>query len=168
MNVITHALLPALLAAPLLTRNSPAAFYGAGAFVALSGALPDVLNPHLALAARYASWSHTVFALAGFGVLLALVRLLAPDFLTWKLALLSWFAYGLHLGCDAISGGIVFFRPVSLTVIGPHRRWVSYHWWMWLDLVCITATLALGIVMSHRFAREERGATKPDHRQSAG
>ena len=70
MNVLTHALLPALLAAPLLPQTTPRVFYVSGGIVALAGALPDLLTPHLSLAARYASWSHTVFAWAGFNILL--------------------------------------------------------------------------------------------------
>jgi len=75
MNVLTHALLPAVLAAPLLPQTSRRAFYLSGGIVAIAGALPDLLTPHLSLAARYASYSHTVFAWAGFNVFLVVLGL---------------------------------------------------------------------------------------------
>ncbi len=155
MNVITHALLPAILATPLLDRSSRAAFYREAGVVVLGGALPDVLSPHLSLAARFASWTHTALALAGFALALVLLRLLAPRWLSWKLTLLAWLAAALHLFGDAVSGGIPLFRPFSPLAIGPRPRWISYHAWWWLDGACILAALLIMFGLSRRFDRLE-------------
>jgi hypothetical protein len=160
MNVITHALLPALLATPVLPRTSMKEFYRAAGIVAIAGALPDLVNPHLSLSARYASWSHSVFALAGFGVLLVLVRWLAPNRLSWKLATLAWFACGLHLFGDSVSGGIAFFHPFSTEIIRPDRRWIPYRWWWRCDGACLLATIIVMIALSVYLDREKKSTAK--------
>lgn len=144
MNVVTHALLPALLAAPLLPRTPVAEhrrFVGA---IAVAGALPDLLHPHLSLAARYASWSHSVFALGGFALLLALaagagVRRWLPA----RALLLAFAAYALHLATDALSGGIAWLYPLARETIG--FRLIRYAWWFPIDaaLVVVAALVFL-------------------------
>ncbi len=151
MNVITHALLPALLATPVLRKTWPGVFYREAGIVALGGGLPDILHPHLSLAARYASWTHTVFALAGFGLLLLAATLWRPERLPRRLALLAFAALALHLFGDAVSGGIAFFRPLAGTIVAAHPRWISHHAWPWLDAACILASLALAAVLARRF-----------------
>ena len=70
MLVGTHALLPVcacLIAENLAARAGrepvlpPRALWVIGGF----GVLPDICTPHLDLADRYASWSHTLFFMAG-------------------------------------------------------------------------------------------------------
>ncbi len=156
MNVVTHALLPALLAVPVLRKTSAAVFYREAGIVALAGGLPDILHPHLSLAARYASWTHTVFALAGFALLLTLLTLTLPERLPRRLALLAFAALALHFFGDAVSGGIAFFRPLSGVIVAPHPRWISYHAWIWLDGGCILGCLAVAGALAPRFGRVER------------
>ncbi|MEZ5304124.1 MAG: hypothetical protein R3F11_26295 [Verrucomicrobiales bacterium] len=130
MFVVTHALSPvAGIAAAdalrleatgerLFRREHYIAF-------ALSGALPDVLCPHLSLAARYASWSHTFWALCLF----AAIALPAARFLfgsrRWLLAgSLMVFAYAFHLGCDAVAYwhyGTTVQRPSAQSAVGALR-----------------------------------------------
>lgn len=148
MFVVTHALSPvAGIAAAdalrleatgerLFRREHYIAF-------ALSGALPDVLCPHLSLAARYASWSHTFWALCLF----AAIALPAARFLfgsrRWLLAgSLMVFAYAFHLGCDAVAGGIKWNYPFSDHLL--KARWVPYACWIWLDIGFTAAVATLG------------------------
>lgn len=154
MNVITHTLLPTLLAVPLLPRANPREYGVSAGVVALGGALPDLLHPHLSLAARYASWSHTVFAFAGFsGVLLVLALL--PRIRVPRVALvLASLAYALHLACDGISGGIVWLYPASAEVVG--GRLVRYHWWWPIDAILVV--VALGVFWWWPAYRRNRAA----------
>jgi hypothetical protein len=157
MNVVTHALLPALLATPLLRHTERRGFYREAGIVALGGALPDLVNPHLSLAARYASWSHTIYFLLGFGILLVLLSRLAPERLPTRLALLAWLAAGLHLFGDAASGGIALFQPLSPIIVRTQPRWVPYHAWLWCDAACVLAALVVMIVLGRRFDRQGVG-----------
>ena len=162
MNVVTHALLPALLAAPFLPRSRAGAFYRAAGTVTLAGALPDLLNPHLSLAARYSSWSHSIFALGGFALLLTVTAVIAPRFLSWKMAILAAIAFGLHLFGDAVSGGIAFYHPVSDEIIRSRPRWIPYRLWWWCDAACAAGAITVIAVMSRRFAvRGRAGAGRP-------
>jgi hypothetical protein len=141
MNVLTHALLPALLASPLLPRTSFRAFYVSGSIVALVGALPDVLTPHLSLAARYASWSHTVFAYAGFNVLLVALGFALHRRLSSRVLLFASLAYALHLFGDALSGGIAWFYPVSKEIVGD--RLIPYRYWLLIDVVLLAVSVVV-------------------------
>ena len=97
----------------------------------MGGALPDLLNPHLSLAARYSSWSHTVFAWTAFAA--AMLGLAWwPRLRTWRIPLLlAAPAYALHLAADAVSGGIVWLHPLSDAVVG--TRLIRYRWWWPID-----------------------------------
>ena len=139
MNVLTHALLPALLAAPLLRRTTPREFYVSGGIVALAGALPDVLTPHLSLAARYASWSHSVFAYAGFNVVLVALGFALRHRISGRVWLLASLAYALHLFGDALSGGIAWLYPVSTEIVG--RRLILYRYWILIDVVLLVVAI---------------------------
>jgi hypothetical protein len=136
MFVFTHALLPVVLGAPLLPRTSRRGFQIATAVVALSGAMPDLLTPHLSLAARYASWSHSVFAWAAFSTLLLLA---GRRWLPLRVCGLAALAYGLHLAGDAVAGGIAWAYPISHDVIA--RRWIPYRFWLPLDVVMLAVTV---------------------------
>lgn len=144
MNTVTHALLP-VIAAGLYERSYALKDHRRGtlnpktiAVIGIFGAAPDLLNPHLSLAARYASWSHGVFfwGLLTIGlVIYAAIKRSQPSI--W--ATVAWLsgAYLLHMGCDAISGGIAWAYPFGHQIIG--ARIVSYRWWMPLDIVCFVA-----------------------------
>ena len=139
MNVITHALLPALLAAPLLSRRRPREYYASVGAVALAGALPDLLHPHLSLAARYASWSHSVFAWAGVTLLLLLSALIFRQRVKPIVFLLAALAYALHLCADGLSGGVAWLYPFAPGIVG--RRMIPFHFWLQSDGVLILAAL---------------------------
>lgn len=162
MNVLSHALLPALLAAPLLPRYTGRAFCGSAGIVALAGALPDVLHPHLSLAARYASWSHTAYAfLAGSGAGLALAAL--PRLRPWRRALrLAPLAYATHLLLDSISGGIAWLYPFSPEVLG--HRLIYYRAWFPIDVVLAAIACILVVWIGQR---DRRGARPPHSAQPA-
>ena len=141
MFVLTHALLPALLAAPLLPRKPLRAFYLSGGIVAIAGAMPDLLTPHLSLAARYASYSHTIFAWAGFNVFLVALGLSLRRHQLPRVLLFASLAYALHLLGDAFSGGIAWLYPVSTEIIG--RRLILYQYWFLIDAVLLAAALVV-------------------------
>ena len=142
MSPITHALLPAVLASPFLARGRARDYYGSAAAVALAGLLPDLVNPHISLAARFASWSHTLFAFAGFlAVLLVMLFLRSPKALSIRLLLLMSLAYASHLLLDGISGGVACLYPASRQVYGV--RLIRWENWLLVDaavvLLCCVA-----------------------------
>jgi putative exporter of polyketide antibiotics len=166
MNTVTHALLP-VIAAGLYERSYAAKSSrrrtlspNAIALVGVFGAAPDLLNPHLSLAARYTSWSHGLFFWASLTttfVLYGAVRRLKRPY--WLIVPWLSGAYLLHLGCDAISGGIAWAYPFGYQIIG--ARIVSYRWWVPLDLVCgVTAYLIFRAIP--RIA-EQRMKMNPPH-----
>ena len=95
MNTVTHALLP-VIAAGLYERSYALKDQHRGTFIpktiaviGIFGAAPDLLNPHLSLASRYASWSHGLFfwALLTVGlVIYAAIRRSQPS--SW--ATVAW------------------------------------------------------------------------------
>ena len=153
MNVITHGLAPVVaiaIAECVAVQRSKKRLFSDRHYIgfALAGAAPDLLYPHLSLAARYASWTHTAWFAMGF--------LPVAFFVTrwafrshWKLcgALMIW-AMLLHLFCDGISGGIAWLHPVSDQIIG--RYYVRPWLWPWLDLVCTAMSLILILWLKYR------------------
>jgi len=136
MTPITHALLPALLASPFFTRIWARGFYGSAALVAASGVLPDLLNPHLSLAARFSSWSHNLFAFGGFtAILLVMLWIKRPRTLSSRLVMLMSLAYLGHLFLDGISGGVACLYPVSHHVYG--MRLIHWENWVLVDAAVV-------------------------------
>ena len=136
MSPITHTLLPALLASPFLVRSRARDYYGSAAVVALVGLLPDLVNPHISLAARFASWSHNLFAFAGFlAILLVMLLLKSPKALSIRLVLLMSLAYASHLFLDGISGGVACLYPTSRHVFGV--RLIRWENWLLVDAAVI-------------------------------
>lgn len=141
MNTVTHALLP-VIAAGLYERSYALKNRHRGvlspkviALIGIFGAAPDLLNPHLSMAARLTSWSHGLFfwslltmALVLYG---GLRRLKRPY---WSIVPWLSVAYLLHMVCDAISGGISWAYPFGNQIVG--GRFFSHIWWTPLDLVC--------------------------------
>ncbi|CAN5405003.1 hypothetical protein BH23VER1_BH23VER1_24760 [soil metagenome] len=125
MSPVTHALLPVFLGRRILVSPGKSPSWSDAGLVALAGALPDLLSPHLSLDARYVAYSHTAWAFLGFSLLVwgASIR--------WsrlmRLRLLCLFAYAAHLACDLISGGVALFYPLSTVVHG--GNYLPY--WMW-------------------------------------
>ncbi len=152
MNVITHALAPALLATPFLPKASQPEFFKSVALIGVAGMLPDLLHPHLSLASRYSTWTHSVFALGGFGALLLLARAVSPNRLSWQVAAWMWFAFALHMATDAVSGGIAPFQPASAEIMKPATRWIPYRWWWWCDGASILIAVTVWGVMLPRLS----------------
>ena len=96
--------------------------------VGVFGVLPDLFSPHLSLAARYASGSHSIVFLVGVIVLAAAAGSFFENGRRLMVAVVCWCAVVLHLAADALSGGIVPGYPVPFEVLGgayiPFRFWV--------------------------------------------
>ena len=147
MNTVTHALIPAIAAGIFARayrepekRSSPFSPRDILA-IGLFGAAPDLINPHLYLAERYTSWSHSIFSWLGLTVILCLLHIKWSQWLTWHK--IAWFsgAYGIHLICDAISGGLAWLYPWKTSVIGEY--YVAPIWWIPLDIVCALSAYAI-------------------------
>lgn len=161
----THALLP--VCGCLLVENRSVAAGGGRFFsmaglgcIAFFGVLPDLCTPHLSLEARHASWSHTVWFMAG---LLPLVGILAALFRKGsrlRMGVLMWLSAGLHLAADAVSGGIAWLYPWRLDVIG--KAWISAEYWIAFDAFFILLTWFFLRVLPHLEARNIRAAGRCD------
>lgn len=127
MSPVTHAILPLALGYSWLPKRAYRPTWYASVVVALSGALPDMLDPHITLEARYNSWSHTLLALAAFGGLVLALLCFGKMRRFMPLGILCVSGYALHLACDLISGGGRPFLPFSRTLCG--RDFVpSWSW----------------------------------------
>ncbi len=149
MDVPTHALIPVLgLGLVRFFRkknnNPKGRWIPSGkqlTTVGIAGAAPDLLHPHLSLAARYASYSHALWFWAALTLALLAAKFIRPRLL--HMPLVAWLpgAYLLHLGCDTISGGIVWNCPFSRQVIGDF--YVIPEYWALLDAIFILACYLL-------------------------
>lgn len=160
MFIVTHALAPvcACLAIDLAgIRRGGERVFPAWSLpvIGFFGALPDLCTPHLSLAARYESWSHTTWFLLGLLPIVAAAAMCFESRAFGRVALAAWLAAALHLATDAISGGIVPLQPWRDDVLG--GRWIPYRWWLAGDAVLLSLTL-LGLWLRPRFeARAIRG-----------
>ena len=136
MNTVTHALAPVLLAHACLRGRWRLSGKQLVA-VAVCGALPDLINPHLTLASRMASWSHGLPAWVVLTVVLLVLSLLWKDRVPRRLALVGSLAYLLHLFCDAIAGGINWMSPVGDYFWGEY--WFPVILWTPTDVVLVLA-----------------------------
>ena len=99
--------------------------------VGIFGLLPDILNPHLFLSDRLESWTHTLWFIFGIIAILLAAMLLGMIRNNW-LSLLLVMGVGLHILCDAITGGVKLLWPIddiygSYLIGSPH--------WIMLDLL---------------------------------
>jgi membrane-bound metal-dependent hydrolase YbcI (DUF457 family) len=131
MDTVTHALLPVIICATAWRDKRPEWFAGRKQwfYLALAGALPDLLTPHLSIDARWSSWSHGL----PFWLALSVVLLMVCS--RWQLAVGASLAYGLHLFCDGISGGVNLLYPFRTWIWGDY--WVPPLYWIPLDIVCV-------------------------------
>lgn len=139
MNTVTHALLPVIG-----TAIGKGKKYWSGKkilLVAVFGALPDILTPHLGLEARLTSWFHGLPAFLGVSLLLFIISYIKRLRLDRKLAIWLSGAYLLHLFCDMISGGIAWMYPFQYSVIGDY--YVSPVIWIPLDIACAVVVYLL-------------------------
>ncbi len=151
MFVITHALVPVVLAQAVALAAPQRVDFRKRDYAAimLAGALPDLLDPHISLADRLSSWTHTLwFALAWIPITLALTRWWwkPPSPITFAAVVVL--AVPLHLAADAISGGIGWLYPWKKEVIGtrlvPPDDWFAWDGWMTLTTAC------LGLIIAYR------------------
>ncbi len=152
MYVLTHALAPVVLCATVdavcLERTGSRLLRGRHYLaIGLAGALPDLLSPHLSLAARYSSWSHTAWFLLLFVPVALLLSRLFPERRA-LLATLMILACAFHLFCDAIAGGIAWGYPFTTETIG--RSLVPATLWWKLDVACVALTAGLGSWLRRR------------------
>lgn len=151
MFVVTHALVPVLAAqcaqaASLATRQR-LLFTESRSFVAigLAGGAPDLLSPHLSLAARYASWTHNVWFLLGIiPVIFLLARIFDPASRHLTCAAL-WIAVALHLATDACSNGINWLYPLRHEILG--TTLIPYRLWIWSDLLVLILVPLTALVL---------------------
>jgi hypothetical protein len=116
--------------------------------IGVAGALPDLLNPHISLAARLSSWSHTLwFILAIYPVYGIISRIWYRQ--RWLLlAHWLWLATIAHLAVDTLSNGT---RPLY-----PYGPVISYSaiprgiFWSISDLLFIAATILLAVWLRWR------------------
>ena len=163
MFVVTHALLPVLTAqcvqaASLATRQrllftEPRSIVAIG----IAGAAPDLLSPHLSLAARYASWTHNVwFLLAVIPVIFLLARLFDP--MSRRLTCVCmWLAVALHLATDACSNGINWLYPLRHEILG--TTLIPYRLWIWSELVFLIVVPITALVLRKLHFRAADGGT---------
>ncbi len=161
MLIGTHALLPVcgcLLADQIVVASGrgriipPMALWA----VAVFGALPDLCSPHLSLEARYASWSHTVWFMAGLIAVAAMTGSFFENGCRLATAIACWIATALHLVADAVSGGIAWLYPWSDEVIG--RYYIPPQQWIWFDAFFILFTWYRFRLIPHLEARRIREA----------
>ena len=147
MNVVTHACAPVVIALAIdvvrLHSGRDRLFNNKHLIaIGVAGALPDLLNPHVSLRARYSSWTHTLwFVVAIYPVLMAICRkwfrsrwILLTHFL--------WLATIAHIATDTISNGTRPLYPygpvISYRLVrGGIRNWIRF------DIMFIAATVIL-------------------------
>ena len=128
MTPVTHALLPLFLGRrwlPKRTDGAPA--WAASGAVALSGVLPDVINPHLGLEARHEAFSHSLVAWMIFAGLLALAARRSRLARHRRIIVLCGAAYAAHIVCDLITGGVPLFAPMEPLIWGD--TWLPFGTW---------------------------------------
>lgn len=87
-----------------------------------------MLSPHLSLDARHSALSHTVWAFLVFSLVIGVLKWRRPKLFTPAIAALCIAAYGFHLFCDAITGGIALFYPLTKDVQGK----ALLPFWLWI------------------------------------
>lgn len=128
MTPVSHALLPVFLGQHWIPQRDRIPNVRTVSIVSLCGVLPDVLSPHLTLDDRHTSLSHTAWAALLFGVVIARLAWRLPKLFPPAFARLCFAAYAGHLACDAITGGIPLFYPISPAVFG--KNYLPY--WLWI------------------------------------
>ena len=131
MTTVSHALLPVFLGRRWIPEHQGVPSIRTVLIVALCGALPDILSPHLNLDDRHAAYSHTLWA---YGLFILLFLLSAKSGLLKlgnRVLGLCIIAYGGHMFCDAITGGVALFYPFSFKVTG--KNYLPFWLWVTID-----------------------------------
>ncbi|MFA6293948.1 MAG: hypothetical protein WC637_19325 [Victivallales bacterium] len=152
MNIIAHSLLPVVVkqlcelrhVSGLEYRNQVKGWIAIG----IAGMLPDILDPHLSIGARYDSYSHTWLFVSGFVLACIITFLLAHGKWFDRVSLWCALAYLLHVAGDTASGGIDFLHAGN--VIG--GWWITPELWPVLDLFFL-----LGFILLNRKIRRQHG-----------
>lgn len=135
MTTVTHALAPIILVKLFRLKNDTLSKYDY-LWIAISGGLADVINPHIYLIDRLTSWSHGLPFWAVFSFLLLVLSLCMRRKFKLQVALLCSFAYALHLLFDGISGGINLLCPLKTYYWGvTGDPLVPFKYWIPLDIV---------------------------------
>ena len=128
MTPVSHALLPVFFGQRWIPQTPSGPSPRIVVIVALSGVLPDLINPHLSLDARHTAWSHSLVAWLIFTCVVAALAWWFPRVFTKPVLILCSAAFLGHLGCGAITGGIAGLLPFSKTVHG--GNYLPY--WLWI------------------------------------
>ncbi|MEZ4526711.1 MAG: hypothetical protein R2941_12395 [Desulfobacterales bacterium] len=123
-------------------------------YIGLCGGLPDILSPHIRLAARMSSPTHTLWFLPAAFVFLGMLCFVFPARFRFRCALLCGIAIALHLLADAVSGGIALFFPLDTVCIGHY--YIPPVMWLPLDVVSVSLALAVLFFSSLRESRMNR------------
>lgn len=132
MSPIAHALLPLLFGHRWIPQTDRVPSFRISGIIALSGVLPDLLSPHFELEARHAAFSHSMTAWAIFAVLVFGICLHRAALVKWKIGVICILAYGAHIYCDLITGGVGLYLPFNEKVVGntylPYWAWTVTDW----------------------------------------
>ena len=123
-------------------------------YIALCGGLPDILSPHIRLAARMSSLTHTLWFPVAAVAVLGMLWFAFPSRFRFRCALVCGTAIALHLFADAVSGGIALFFPLDTGCIGHY--YIPPVMWLTLDMAVLTLTLAVLFFSSLRERRMRR------------
>lgn len=164
MFIGTHTLLPVVIAlgidsARLASGRDEAFPVWSIATIGLFGVLPDLCTPHLSLAARYSSWSHTLPFLIGLLPLAAVASLPFPKGTRVLVASSFWLAGVLHLASDTLSGGIAWLHPWRDTILGTY--YIHPNYWPASDAFFVFATWLLLMLRRHLRQRAVEFRTTP-------
>ncbi len=110
-------------------------------YIGLCGGLPDILSPHIRLAARMSSQTHTLWFLLAAFVFLGILCSAFPGRFRFRCAFMCWTAIALHLLADAVSGGIALFFPLDTVRTGHY--YIPPVMWLPLDAAAVSITLAV-------------------------
>jgi membrane-bound metal-dependent hydrolase YbcI (DUF457 family) len=144
MTPVSHALLPVFLGQRWIPENRGAPSIRLVSLIALCGALPDILSPHLYLDDRHTAYSHSILAFLVFASIVILAAKINKLKLSTRIYYLCILAYGGHIFCDAITGGVALYYPFSLDVTG--KNYLPY--WLWIT---IDGALVLYLYLVYRW-----------------
>jgi membrane-bound metal-dependent hydrolase YbcI (DUF457 family) len=129
MSPIAHGLLPLFFGHRWIPQAHRVPSLRLSGLIALSGVLPDILSPHFELEARHEALSHSLTALAAFTVLVFALCLRRASVAKFKVGALCVLAYGGHIYCDLITGGVGLYLPFDGRVVGgiylPYWAWTA-------------------------------------------
>ncbi|MGE0083871.1 MAG: metal-dependent hydrolase [Desulfococcaceae bacterium] len=110
-------------------------------YTGLCGGLPDILSPHIRLAGRMSSLTHTLWFLLAAFIFLGILCFAFPGRFRFRCGLMCGAAIAMHLLADAVSGGIALFFPLDTLGIGHY--YIPPVMWFPLDVAAVSLTLAV-------------------------